>query len=60
MGDFGDSSWARTHAQSRAPLESSRARVPCIAGYETSSATMLRTAALQSNWTRLLAAYGVP
>ena len=57
--DFSDPSLARTHAQSRAELESSRARVPYIAGWESSSATVLRTRAQQSKRTRSPAAYGL-
>ena len=55
--DFSDSTLARTHAQSRAELESPRAREPCTAGSEFFPATALRTAAPQSKRTRSRAAY---
>ena len=47
------SSHVRTHAQSRAGIESSRARVPYIAGREFSPATTLRTRAHAKYPTRL-------
>ena len=50
----------RSCAQSRADVESPRARVPYIAAYEFSPSTVLRTAALQSKPSRSLAAYGGP
>ena len=56
--DFVDSSLVPTHAQSRAGIESPRARVPYIAGCEFSPATVLRAAALQSKSKRFLTAYG--
>ena len=56
--DFRDSSHVRTPAQSRAEIESPRARGPHTAGSEFSPATELRAAALQSKQTRFLAAYG--
>ena len=49
----------RTHVQSCAELESLRARVPYMAGYEFSPSTLLRAAALQSKSTRSVAAYAV-
>ena len=55
---FRDPSHVRTHAQSRAELESSLARKPYMAGCEISPATRLRTDALQSKWTDSPAAYG--
>ena len=57
-GDSVDSSDVRTHAQSRAQLESPRARGPYTARCEFSPATVLRVTALQSNSTRCLVAYG--
>ena len=57
-GDFGDSSRVRTHAQTRAEIESPRARGPYMAGCEISSATVLRTAALRLKRQRSLVAYG--
>lgn len=56
--EFFESSLTRTDAQSRAQLESPRARVPYIAGGEFSASPLLRTAALRSKPTRPLAAYG--
>ena len=53
-----DSSNVRIHAQSRAELESSRARVPYIAGCEFSPATVLRTGAQPKYPTRCRPAYG--
>lgn len=55
-----DWSLVRTHTQSRAELESPRARVPCTAGYEFSTSTMMRAPTFQSNRTRSLTAYGEP
>jgi len=52
-----DTSRKRTPARSRAELESSRARVPYIAGCELSSRTRLRTGALVNNPTRYPPAY---
>ena len=52
-----DSSLVRTHAQPRAELEFPRARVPYMAGCESSPPTVLRTGALTSKWKRDLAAY---
>ena len=52
-----DSSHTRTHAQSRAELESPCARVPYMAGCKFSASTVLRTAALQSKSKRFLHAY---
>ena len=57
-GDFSDPPGMRMRAQSRAEIESSRARVPNIAGCEFPPPTVLRTAALQSNSKRFRAAYG--
>lgn len=51
------SSLVRTHAQSRAGIESSRARVPYTAGCEFSLATVMRIVALHSKLTRFLATY---
>ena len=56
-GDFGDSSPVRTHAQSRAEIESTRVRGPHTAGCEFSPATVLRPAALQFERKRFHAAY---
>ena len=53
-----DSSRLRTHAQSRAELESSRARVPNTAGGEISSTTLLRVGAHTTYWKCCLGAYG--
>ena len=53
-----DSSPVRTHAQSRAELESPRARVPFIAGCEISLATALRRRAQFYRVVRYPAAYG--
>jgi len=47
----------RTHAQSRAEIESLRARAPYIARTETSPATELRIAALHSKRSHYLPAY---
>ena len=57
-GDFGDTSLMRTPAQSGAALESPRARVPYIAGYEFSPATALRSGAPTIYWKCCLRAYG--
>ena len=57
-GDFPNRSNVRTHAQSRAELKSSRARVPYMAGGEFSPATVVRPDAPQWKRTRSLAAYG--
>ena len=57
-GDFRDSSRVPAHAQSRADIESSRARVPYIAGCEISPATVLRAAALANYSKCFRAAYG--
>ena len=59
-GDFRNSPPARTCAQSRAVLESLRARVPHTVGCEFSQASVVRTDALQSKQARSRAAYGVP
>ena len=48
----------RTHAQSRAELESPRARVPYLAGYEYSAATVLPAHAQAKYSKRFRAAYG--
>ena len=56
-GDLGDPPHVPTHAQSRAEIGSSRARVPYMAGGEISLATMMRAPALQSKWARSPAAY---
>ena len=56
--EFCASSLVRTDAQSRAEIESPRARVPYMAGCEFTSATVLRTTALQLKRSRFLAAYG--
>ena len=58
FGDFRHSSPVRTHAQSCPQIESPRARVPYIAGCENSPSTVPRPAALQSQGTRSLVAYG--
>ena len=57
-GDFRHRSRVRTFAQSRADLESPRARVLYTAAHEFPISTVLRTAALQSRQRRFLAAYG--
>ena len=57
-GDFANRSRARPHAQSRAELESLRARVPYIAGCEFSPATVLRGTAHSAYRKRFLGAYG--
>ena len=54
-----DSPFVRTSAQSRAAIESPRARVPYTDGTEFSASPVLRTAALQSKRTCFLPAYGV-
>ena len=56
--DLPDSSLVRIDAQSRAQLESPRARVPYMAGSEFSPATVLRGAAHTSYWKCFLGAYG--
>lgn len=53
-----DSSTVRTNAQSRAQLESPRARVPYTAGGEFSLATVLRGSAHTAYSKRFLDAYG--
>ena len=57
-GDFVDSSLVRTHAQSRAGIESPRARVPYTAGCELPAATPLRTAAQAQYRRRYRSAFG--
>ena len=57
-GDFRDTSLVRTHAQSQAEIESSRARYPYTARGEIFPTTALRAAALQLKPSRFLAAYG--
>ena len=52
-----DSSPVRTHAQSRAEIESSHPRVPYITGCEFSPSTVLRAPALQLERSRYLLAY---
>ena len=59
-GDFRDASLVRTHAQSHAEIESSRARYPYSARGGIFPTTALRAAALQLKPSRFLAAYGVP
>ena len=54
---FRHSSLMRTHAQSRAELESSRARVPYAAGFELTPETRLRTRARVKYPTRYPPAY---
>ena len=56
--EFRDSSHMRTHARSRAELESPRARVPYRPGCELSPATRLRTGARVKYWNRSPGAYG--
>ena len=56
-GTLPDRSDVPPDAQSRAPIESSRAQVPYNDGCEFSPTTVLRPAALQSKRTRSLAAY---
>ena len=56
--DFGDSSHVRTPAQSRADLESPRARVPHTAGRRISPTTGTHPLALQSKSNSFLPAYG--
>ena len=56
--DFCDRSHVPTHAQSRAEIESSRARAPYMAGREFSPPTVLRSAAPAKYWDRFLTAYG--
>ena len=56
-GGFEVSSLVRTPTQLRAEHESPRAQIPCTAGCEISPATVLRTGALQSKWSRFLVAY---
>ena len=58
VGNSSNRSNVRTHAQSRAELEPSSARVPYIAGCEFSRPPALRTAALQSKSKRCRVAYG--
>ena len=55
--EFRESSLMRTHARSRAELESPRARVPHIAGWEFSSGTRLRSGAHVKYPTRYPPAY---
>lgn len=57
---FGDSSLVRTRAQSRAEIESPRARVPYMAGWEFPPATVVSPDALVSKRKRSLVAYGAP
>lgn len=57
-GDFADSSLVRTDAQSRAEIESSRARDPYMARCEFSLATALRERAHTEYCMRFLGAYG--
>ena len=57
-GDFVNSSLARTHAQSRAQLESPRTRVPFLAKRDLFRASVPRPAALQSKRIRSRDAYG--
>ena len=57
-GDFGDSSLVRMDAQSRAEIESPRARGPYTARCEYCPATGVRPDALQSKRQRFLFAYG--
>ena len=52
------SSHERTHAQSRAVIESPRARDPCTAECEISAATVLRQSALLKYWRCFPFAYG--
>ena len=59
-GDFGDSSLVRTPALSRVELESPRARGPYTAAGAFSTATGVRSDALQSKRKRSLAAYDGP
>ena len=56
--DFCDWSHVPTHAQSRAEIESSRARAPYTGGREFSPPTVLRSAAPAKYWDRFLTAYG--
>ena len=53
-----NSSPVRTHAQLRPEIESSRARVPYMAGCEFPPATVLRPGARQSKSKRFLPVYG--
>ena len=48
----------RTHARSRAELESPHARVPYIARHDLPSGTRLRTGAHVKYWNRSPGAYG--
>ena len=56
--EFWDSSLMRTHAQSRAEIESPRARVPYAAGWELPPGTRLRAGARVKYWNRSPGAYG--
>ena len=53
-----DAPTVRTHALSRVGVESSRARVPCMAGCQFAPATALRERAGTAYWKRFLDAYG--
>ena len=57
-GDLYNRTRVRTHAQSRAELESYRARVPYMGGCDSSPATVLRLGALKSKSKRSRPAYG--
>lgn len=57
-GDIDDSSPVRTNAQSRAQLESPRARVPYIAESRFSLTSMMRGDALAKYWRCFPSAYG--
>ena len=59
-GDFVDRSYVRTHAQSRADLESSRARVPHIGRWEFRATPPLRAGAHIQYWQCCRCAYAGP
>ena len=56
--EFVNPSRVRSHAQSRADVEPSRARIPYTGEREFSSATALRADAHSNDWTCYLGAYG--
>ena len=58
-GDFWVSSHVRTHAQTRAEIESPRVRVPYIARFNFLPTTPLRTAAHPQYWRRYRSAFGL-
>ena len=58
-GDLSNQTHVRTHALSRAEIESPRARVPYIAGWEFCPATAMRGCAPRFKRQRYPVAYGV-